>query len=454
LKNTNNLWEGTDLKTTGIPDSWGNSGKGGCTVTESGDAVVVNAYSGARDLKAGEKVEFNFGLLVTPVKPLNQDHWSQRYFQFYKQVVPADAIAKQGANIINIHQGNELNPYINYPFLALDKLRAYVKQAHDAGCRAKIYYTVHELSNHATEIWPVRSLGDEIYTDGPGGGAAWLHEHLGGHYNSAWHEAFPNGDVDAAIQIAGLSRWHNYYLESLSWLIKNVGIDGLYLDGVGYNRDIMQRVRKVMDQTHPGCLIDFHSGNNYAYNDMRVSCASMYMEHFPYIDTLWFGELFDANETPDYWLVEMSGLPFGLYSEMLEGGGNPWRGMIYGETNRLGWGGDPRSLWKLWDEFGIKDAKMMGYWNASCPVRTDNKDVLATAYCKQGKVLIALASWAKSPAKVHLDIDWKAIGLEAAKANLRAPAVEGLQPASDFQPSGEMAVDPGKGRLLLLEEKQ
>jgi hypothetical protein len=52
-------------------------------------------------------------------------------------------------------------------------------------------------------------------------------------------------------------------VEGLSWLIRNAGVDGLYLDGVGYDREIMKRVRKTMQRARPGCLIDFHSGNNY-----------------------------------------------------------------------------------------------------------------------------------------------------------------------------------------------
>ena len=46
--------------------------------------------------------------------------------------------------------------------------------------------------------------------------------------------------------------------------------------------------------------------------------------------------------------------------EMLQKGGNPWRGMVYGMTSRLPWAGDPRPLWKVWDEFGIADARMIG----------------------------------------------------------------------------------------------
>jgi len=42
------------------------------------------------------------------------------------------------------------------------------------------------------------------------------------------------------------------------------------------------------------------------------SSANLYLEHFPFIDRLWFGEGFDYNEPPDYWLTEISGIPFGL----------------------------------------------------------------------------------------------------------------------------------------------
>ena len=61
-----------------------------------------------------------FGLLVTPVKPLDPAHWGQRYY--HAHVVP-DTAVQSGANIINIHHGNDLNPNINYPFLAVDKLK-------------------------------------------------------------------------------------------------------------------------------------------------------------------------------------------------------------------------------------------------------------------------------------------------------------------------------------------
>jgi hypothetical protein len=89
----------------------------------------------------------------------------------------------------------------------------------------------------------------------------------------------------------------------------------------------------------------------------------------------------------------MSGLPFGLTGEMLnyENGGNPYRGMIYGMTGRQ----HPSApgMWRFWDDFGIRDAEMLGYWNPKCPVTTNVPGMLATAYRKPGQTAIALAHW-------------------------------------------------------------
>ena len=95
---------------------------------------------------------------------------------------------------------------------------------------------------------------------------------------------------------------------------------------------------------------------------------------------------------------------------------------------------------------------MIGYWDPACPVHTDRKDVLATAYVKPGKTLISVASWAPQPVKCRLAIDWKALGLDPAKAKLSAAKIENFQPAAEFAPNDEIPVQPARGWLLLLHE--
>ncbi|MGB2906842.1 MAG: glycoside hydrolase domain-containing protein [Candidatus Aminicenantaceae bacterium] len=429
-----------------LPDSWWNGGQGGCDIIEpDAGTVLLRAYSGPREMKAGETQHYYFSLLITPFRPLNtRAQWSTRYYHRYE---PVDRIAATGANTINVHHATDINPFINYPFLRPGQMKSYIDEAHQKGMRVKIYYTVRELSNRAPELFALRSLGNEIFFPGQGGGFSWLQEHLDPDYIAAW---FVPELKDAAVINSGVSRWHNYYVEGLDWLVRNIGIDGLYIDDVAFDRTVMKRVRKVLDRSRPEALIDLHSANQFNVRDGFANSANLYMEHFPYIDRLWFGEYFDYDAPPDYWLMEVSGIPFGLMGEMLQGGGNPWRGMLYGMTARLPWAGDPRGIWKAWDEFGLKDASMVGYWSPNNPVRTDNPEVLATVYVRADRALISLASWAGKDVRVKLMIDWEALGLDPDRMVLTAPHIPDFQEAARFGPQDSIPVPAGRGWLLIL----
>ncbi|MFC2097962.1 glycoside hydrolase domain-containing protein [Bacteroidota bacterium] len=346
-----------------------------------------------------------------------------------------------------MHHANRINPFINYPFLRPVEMKEYIDEAHEKDIKVKIYYTVRELSNKAPEIFALRSLGNEILSYGPGGGFSWLQEHLGNNYIAAW---FVPSLKDAAVINSGVSRWHNYYLEGLDWVSRNIGIDGLYIDDVAFDRSIMKRVRKILDNNREGSLIDLHSANQYNNRDGFVNSAHLYLEHFPYINRLWFGEYFDYNSKPDFWLIECSGIPFGLMGEMLQGGGNPWRGMVYGMTARLPWSGNPKPVWKIWDDFGIEDSKMIGYWSENCPVTTNRKDVLATVYIKSNKVLISLGSWADNDVDVRLNINWTKLGIDPANVKFYAPEVENFQEETEYGLNSKIFISKGKGKLLIL----
>ena len=436
------------LKPLNMPPSWFNGGKGGCSFIEKDeDIFLITAFSGERTIEPGEILHFNFRLLLTPFKLLDTaGQWSTRYFHRFD---PVDEIKAIGANTINVHHATEINPFINYPFLRPAEMKAYLDEAHSKGMKVKIYYTVRELSNRAPEIFALRSLGDEILSYGPGGGFSWLQEHLVSDYIAAW---FVPDLKDAAVINSGVSRWHNYYVEGLDWLVENVGIDGLYIDDVAFDRITMKRVRKILDRGGPDALIDLHSANQFNVRDGFANSANLYLEHFPYINRLWFGEYFDYNASPDFWMVEMAGIPFGVMGEMLQDGGNPWRGMVFGMTSRLPWAGDPTPLWNFWDEFEIQKARMVGFWVSDSPVKTGRDDVLATVFIKKKEVLIALASWAEDEVKVELIMDWNRLGLVPEKCQLLASPIRDFQTAASFEPAGTITVKPGEGWLLILSQ--
>jgi hypothetical protein len=426
---------------------WQNSTNGGIDLTETGGRVLFRARTGPRIVRAEEPMNFSFRLLPTPLKPMDPDHWKYRYVQAYE---PPAELQKSGATVINLHQGTPPNLFINYPFLNMDLLVPYISSAHALGMKVKLYYTMRELTTRLPELWTFRSLGNEIYRSGGTQGQGnpqldfWLQEHLRDNYSPGWITLTSEGDVDTSLRIYPDSRLVNFYLEGLKWLLQNALIDGLYLDEIGYSRETMQRVRRVVEE-RPAAMIDMHGNHDW----WSCNCPiGYYMEHLPYIDRLWLGEAFDPDSSPEFWLVEMSGIPFGVSSDMLERP-NPWRGMLFGMTARARWSGiNPGPLWELWDSFGIQEATMIGWWEQNCPVKTGNGDVRATVYQKRGKALIAIASWAKAATTVQLEFDWEKLDMDKDNVSLVAPQIENMQDARSFAPDQPISIQPGKGWLI------
>jgi hypothetical protein len=449
-----------------MPPSWFNEGRGGIRITEGreageeragtdegragteavrleADAVTAHNYSGPRTVTAGDTLHFNIRFLITPFKPINTGaHFNTR---FVHQYVPVDSVQAWGGTVVNIHHANEINPFINYPFFNLDQQAAYIDEAHEKGIKVKLYNTIRELTYKAHELFAMRSLGDEILNDGEGGGHSWMQEHLEEDYHSAWHAWRVD---DAAMLNKGTSRWTNYYIEGLSWLAANQHIDGLYLDDIAFSRETVKRLVGVLHEHRDEVVIDLHSANQFNVRDGFINSAMLYMEHFPYISRLWFGEYFEYDLDEDYWLTEVSGLPFGLMGEMLQDGGHPYRGMLYGMTARKYGNVDPRPVWAMMNEFGIAESRMLGYWLEDTPINTDHPRVLATTYVNTEAALIALASWSGVDEIVTLSLDWDGLGL-ASGATALAPAVEGLQEEEEVDLSA-VRVPAGQGLFVLV----
>jgi hypothetical protein len=435
------------------PQSWYNDNKGGYRIHTTGEQRAVVAYSGARTLRKGQELTFECAFIVSPVKKLDTRYQlTNRYYHNQMNPEPGDQQTGYGIQKVNLHHGNHRNQYINCPYTSYKEMKEFVDRCHDKGMKVKIYYTTRELTSMAPEIWAFRSLGNEILTGGPGGGWSWLRDHFGGDYTYVWYIVY--GDLlpaDAAIQTSvGMNRFYNYYIEDLKWLAKNVSMDGLYIDAAAYDRETVKRIKKSIASVRPECLLDLHEGQNSILR---------YLEFFPYLDKIWFGEGVDyEGSSPATWLISISGIPFGFIGDMLHMGGNPWRGMVYGMTQRFGWETyglvmNPTNIWKVEDNFGIADARMVGYWDESPVVTTSDPHVMATAYIKEKKMLISVASWATEKKDVQLRIDLRAAGLSPDHAKIIAPAILDFQPAREFRLDESLPVEPGKGWMLVVEEK-
>lgn len=463
-----------------VPESWGGTdGRGGgIRLMETGNAITVRAASGPREIWQIQQGNswiggYNFDLFLTPFKPLATDEqWAVRYFHASPGVEDPDLrdlsrVKAKGANLLNIHQSKEQNPTINYPYYeqSMPLLKKCVADAHQNGIKAKVYYTTREITNNLPELFAFWSMNGEIICPGPGkeaksltnpnGPHSWLLEHLGTTgYIPAWRDVLGGrykGMLDLSVLTTPDSRLDNFYLEGLDFMLREIDIDGIYVDDTALDRKAFQRAHRIFEKAGKRLLADMHSWSHFNPDAGMTPSAYCYMQGFPYYHRLWYGEAFGYDTPPDYWLVEMSGIPFGLMGEMLEGGGNPWRGAVFGMTNRLGWQGDPRPIWRLRDEFGMAGTELLGFWDPRCPIKTDNPDVRATVFRKPGKSLVAIANWTAKPAETKLQIDWESLGLDGSKATLHAPKVERFQEEKTWKPTDSIAIEPGKGWMIIIE---
>ena len=231
-----------------------------------------------------------------------------------------------GEQVVNIHQGNQINPWINYPYLTNEAMRGAAEGCHANGMAFSIYNTMRELSDRCREYWAMLSFGGTLVPGDGGGGADWLQEHIRTGYLPAWSNPVPTEPVpgvpnpdpdegaylqDAGMRVVALSRWNNFYVAGLRQVMRDYGANGIYLDEIAYDRTTMLRARKVLGD---GGRIDHHAH----IGAFAASSAMNYMELYPFINRLWYGEGFDYD-TPraDNWLVETAAHGTGLSSDML-----------------------------------------------------------------------------------------------------------------------------------------
>ena len=440
---------------------WSNGHLGTVTVSGAkGRPATVTASTGKK-VVGNDPVNYEFNLLITPVKDVNPaKHFSEKYF--HSNPADYDKAAEDGANVGNIHHAQKLNPYINYPYIVRDSLISHIKHQHENGRKVKLYYTIRELTTHCEEVYTFHSLNHEVFLEGVGYGLPWECEHLIDDYKPAWYTSLDSirdgilikeGDSDAALVLTPNSRFINYFLEGLRWIEENYDLDGIYMDDVSFDRTTVKRIRKILDRSHEGALIDLHSNTGYSHGP-----TNQYTEFFPYMDRLWFGESYRYDQmTPDQWLVTFSGIPFGVMSEMLQDGGNRFLGMVYGTTARHSWtdtkdAKSPVPVWKYWDEFGIKDARMVGYWDPDCPVSTSDPEVKATAYVKDGRTLVSIGNFSTKDKTIRLTVDWKALGLDPSKTRITAPEIRNFQAETAFKPGDSIPVKVKEGWMLVIEQ--
>lgn len=408
-------------------ETWDNNSKGGISVRTLDNCTEISAYTGEFNFKEKETRKFIFELHITPLKPIDyKKTFSVRYNHSNNlkyEIKEIDKAYQNGLNYVIYHQGNMIMPYINYPYYETDRLKNAVDYAAKKGIGIKLYYTEREHSNHMAETFVYKALGDEIILRKKGVGHSWqkevpewLTENFGEDIIPGWFVKYKKGKYkglhDFSFIVKPDTRLDNYYVEGLNWLVDNIGIKGIYIDDTALDRTTLERAKKVLSKNNG--LIDMHMWNHEDERAGNVSCMNLYTEILPFLDSIWLGEGFIYKKySPEYMLAEVCGIPYGIPVQMLEGGGDFYLGMLYAMNNRFGWGyTNATQMYKIWDDFGIMDSKMLGYWHSENPVKTDNANVLSTVYLKNDEALICLYNFSDKSEKFNLKINSDKLNLD------------------------------------------
>lgn len=421
-----------NLPLTVPAETWDNNGKGGIQVRSEEDYVKLSAFTGRFDFKKDEARSFLFEIHIMPLKPIDyKKAFSVRYChnnQLKDEIKEIDTAEKNGLNYVTFHQGNRIMPFINYPFYEVDRLKNAVNYAKKKGIGIKLYYTEREHSNHMAETFVYKALGDEIILRKKGVSHSWqkekpqwLIDNFGEDIIPGWFVKYKHGkyknDHDISFVVRPDTRLDNYYVEGLNWLVDNIGIKGIYIDDTSLDRTTLERAKKVLSKTDG--LIDMHMWNHEEPRAGDVSCMNLYTEILPFLDSVWLGEgFFYKKYSPEYMLAEVSGIPYGVTGQMLEGGGDFYIGMLYAMNNRYGWGHtNAVQMYKIWDDFGIESSQMLGYWHSKNPVKASSSNVLATVYLKSSCALVCLYNFANKTQSFTLDINRELLGFTPEQAN-------------------------------------
>ena len=359
-------------KPLAMPPSWWNEGRGRVTVGPAAPgagkgeakapAVVMTASSGPRSLRTGETLHFDFTLLLTPFKPIEPAaHFRERYFHAFE---PLEEVAAAGANVVNVHHANAVNPYINYPFLRVPR---------DEGLRRRRPPPRVSRSRSTT---PSASSPTTPPRSSPS--AAWATRSTrraraaaipGSRSTSGATTSRPGSCPSSRTPRSSTAACR---AGTITTSRGSTGSPGTSRSTVSTSTTSPSTARsssacaRSSTGTGPAALIDLHCANQYNSGRLASAPTSIWSSS-PTSTGSGSARTSTTTDPPDFWLSEVSGIPFGLMGEMLQDGGNPWRGMRLRNDAPAAVGGDPRPLWKVWDEFGI--ARKRG-WSAGGSTRS------------------------------------------------------------------------------------
>lgn len=316
-----------------------------------------------------------------------------------------DWLASRGVRTICFHE--HWSPYQSHPYVTAEnrpKLKSLVDSCHQRGIGLLLYMS-RQFADNSPE-WPRYSK--EVIVQPPWG-------------------IYERQPPQKAYNVCWRSAWKDFCLFHLDRLLAEFGHDGWYLDGpewpmacnntlhgCGYRaadgtvhptydifatRDFMKRLYVLTRQRKRQGQLNIHNSTVMVIPTLAWGTSS------------WGGEQIDAIKPPaktldilpmDAFRTEFMGRQWGVPSEFLVYDGQPYYAkdvlaytLLHGVLIRPS--GHEHlerisALWKVYDEFPFKDAKLHPYWNNAELLKCQPARVYATAYERPGDGLLMFVS--------------------------------------------------------------
>lgn len=400
------------------------------------------------ELKPDAPLDYTFGFMVGPIKPMGADAWTHRFtgdgFGLYGNAYNWPEVQVNGMPVYEYYKTQEYKVII---VQGLNKIM---------GARAPIGDEIpkmHELMAevHRNDLWAIPYFGyqiSEISPEWPDFGMDVVN--IPRIRNA---DSYPGWTPQYVNAVCLDSYWSDYFIDVITGMMDDLGVDGVYLDtttvphackntthGCGYYdengelqptypvfgiRDTLQRLYVEIKKRNPDAVIDIHASR------------SLMMPALAYATTLWSGEQLSNGgviENPldrlplDRFRAEFLGAPWGLPSDLLQFNLSPY-GTSLGYALLHDIPARPVGIYvtypdafartaKLLEEFGRLDATWLPYWKNSEYVTTSSPDIYVSLYRHPDNgVLAVVMNLSEHSRTAQITLNYKTLGLpESAKA--------------------------------------
>ena len=398
----------------------------------------LNLVDHATDLRAGDTLEYTFGLIATPLKPIEQDAWDWRivrnpWYGWELDLSEKDVEGKPalehyrdvGARVMMIWRWWDAFAY-PLPIGKEAEFRRLVAQCHAHDLQVLPYVGGFLLSDLAPE-------------------AAFFKEEMRVVPAEPYALVMPGLEFQHATVVCQAGWWQDFIVDGIARLIDEYDVDGVYLDtttrpllcsnevhGCGYRkpdgtlagtypvfavRDILRRIYQVVRQRKPDGIVDLHVWD--CMNAPALAHATTYWNG----EQLRRGEPFKPDALPlDRFRTEFMGHNWGVPADVLyyKIGG-------YQETCALAVLHDvpvraenlanldtQAALWDLRERFGVREARWLPYWRNEAAVTVSPEDCYVSLHVHpENRVLAYVSNLGREAADVVVEFNAPELGLTA-----------------------------------------